>query len=138
MAHARKSEGAAAHADKPAGDGNVDDHRPHERVARAYEEPAKKRKLREILRLTEEQKARSGNQATGGHQPSSPCRSSRVPTSGAAAAPMRIAPERIKEKTPREIPRSLESGFRKTLNVLEIEKAEAMWARKPTATIVQP
>jgi hypothetical protein len=39
---------------------------------------------------------------------------------------MRISPERIREKTPREIPRSLESGLRKTLNVLEIEKAEAM------------
>ena len=51
---------------------------------------------------------------------------------------MRISPERIKEKTPREIPRSLDSGLRNTLNVLEIEKAEAMWARKPTATIVQP
>jgi hypothetical protein len=51
---------------------------------------------------------------------------------------MRISPERMREKTPREIPRSLDSGLRKTLNVLDIEKAEAMWARKPTATIVQP
>src|SRR5262249_9271005 len=31
----------------------------------------RKSKLRKILRLTEEQKARSGNQAAGGHQPSS-------------------------------------------------------------------
>jgi hypothetical protein len=62
----------------------------------------------------------------------------RVPTIGAATAPMRISPERISEKTPREIPKSLESGLRKTLKVLEIEKAEAMWARNPTATIVQP
>jgi hypothetical protein len=37
---------------------------------------------------------------------------------------MRISPERISEKTPREIPRSLESGLRKTLSVLEIEKAD--------------
>jgi hypothetical protein len=62
----------------------------------------------------------------------------RVPTSGAAAAPMRISPERMSEKTPLEIPRSFERGLRKTLKVLDIEKAEAMWARKPTATIVQP
>jgi hypothetical protein len=62
----------------------------------------------------------------------------RVPTSGAEIAPMRTSPERISEKTPRETPRSLERGLRKTLNVLDIEKAEAMWARKPTATIVQP
>jgi hypothetical protein len=62
----------------------------------------------------------------------------RVPTSGAAAAPMRISPERMSEKTPREIPRSFDRGLRKTLSVLDIEKAEAMWARKPTATIVQP
>jgi hypothetical protein len=54
------------------------------------------------------------------------------------AAPIRISPERMSEKTPREIPSSLDSGLRKTLRVLEIEKAEAMWARKPTATIVQP
>ena len=62
----------------------------------------------------------------------------RVPTSGAAAAPIRISPERMSEKTPREIRRSLESGLRKTLSVLDIEKAEAMWARNPTATIAQP
>jgi len=62
----------------------------------------------------------------------------RVPTSGAAAAMMRISPERMSEKTPREIPSSSERGLRKTLSVLDIEKAEAMWARKPTATIVQP
>jgi hypothetical protein len=40
----------------------------------------------------------------------------------------------MSEKTPRETP----SGLRKTRKVLEIEKAEAMWARKPTATIVRP
>jgi hypothetical protein len=51
---------------------------------------------------------------------------------------MRISPDRISEKTPREIPKSCESGLRKTLRVLEIENAEAMWARKPTATITQP
>jgi len=61
-----------------------------------------------------------------------------VPTSGAAAAPIRISPERMSEKTPREIPKSCDSGFKKTLSVLDIEKAEAMWARKPTATITQP
>jgi hypothetical protein len=61
-----------------------------------------------------------------------------APTSGAAAAPIRISPERMSEKMPREIPRSLESGLRKTLSVLDIEKAEAMWARNPTATIAQP
>jgi hypothetical protein len=62
----------------------------------------------------------------------------RVPIIGAAAAPMRISPERMSEKIPREIPRSVERGLRKTLRVLDIEKADAMWARKPTATIVQP
>jgi hypothetical protein len=67
-----------------------------------------------------------------------PCRSMIEPISGAAAAMIRISPERTSEKTPREIPRSCERGFRKTLSVLDIEKAEAMWARKPTATIVQP
>jgi hypothetical protein len=51
---------------------------------------------------------------------------------------MKISPERTSEKTPREIPRSLERGLRKTLSVLDIEKAEARWARNPTATIVQP
>jgi hypothetical protein len=51
---------------------------------------------------------------------------------------MRISPERMSEKTPRETPRSLERGLRKTLKVLDIEKAAAMWARKPTATMVQP
>jgi hypothetical protein len=51
---------------------------------------------------------------------------------------MSISPVRMSEKTPRETPRSLESGFRKTLSVLDIENAEAMWARKPTATMVQP
>ena len=51
---------------------------------------------------------------------------------------MMISPERMSEKTPREIPRSFESGLRKTLKVLDIENAEAIWARKPTATIVQP
>ncbi len=60
------------------------------------------------------------------------------PTSGAATAPITISPVRTSENTPREIPRSLERGLRKTLSVLDIEKAEAMWARKPTATIVQP
>jgi hypothetical protein len=51
---------------------------------------------------------------------------------------MMISPERTMEKTPREIPRSFERGLRKTLSVLDIEKAEAMWARKPTATMYQP
>ena len=51
---------------------------------------------------------------------------------------MSISPVRMSEKTPRETPRSLDSGFRKTLSVLDIENAEAMWARKPTATMVQP
>jgi len=67
-----------------------------------------------------------------------PCRSRSEPTSGAAAELMMISPERMSEKTPREIPRSFESGLRKTLKVLDIENAEAIWARKPTATIVQP
>jgi hypothetical protein len=62
----------------------------------------------------------------------------REPTSGAATARMMISPERTMEKTPREIPRSFEMGLRKTLSVLDIEKAEAMWARKPTATMYQP
>jgi hypothetical protein len=39
---------------------------------------------------------------------------------------------------PRDNPKSCDSGFRKTLSVLEMEKAEAMWARKPTATMTQP
>jgi len=43
----------------------------------------------------------------------------------------------MSENTPRETPSS-ERGLRKTLSVLDIEKAEAMWKRKPTATIVQP
>jgi hypothetical protein len=60
------------------------------------------------------------------------------PTNGAAAAPIRISPVRTSENTPREIPRSFERGFRKILSVLDIEKADAMWARKPTATIVHP
>jgi hypothetical protein len=51
---------------------------------------------------------------------------------------MMISPERTREKTPREIPRSFERGLRKTLSVLDIEKAEAMWARNPTATMYQP
>jgi hypothetical protein len=51
---------------------------------------------------------------------------------------MRTSPERISEKTPRETPRSLASGLRKTRKVLDLEKAEAMWATKPTATIVRP
>jgi hypothetical protein len=62
----------------------------------------------------------------------------REPTSGAAAAPMMISPERTSEKTPREIRRSFERGLRKTLSVLDIENAAAMWARKPTATMYQP
>jgi hypothetical protein len=70
------------------------------------------------------------------HRP--PQRSKRVPTIGAAAAPMRISPERMSEKTPRDSPKSWESGLRKTLSVLDIEKADAMWARKPTATMIQP
>jgi hypothetical protein len=53
-------------------------------------------------------------------------------------AAIRISPERTSEKTPREISRSAERGLRKTLRVLDTEKAEATWARKPTATIVQP
>ena len=67
-----------------------------------------------------------------------PYRSISGPIRGAATAPMRTSPERISENTPRETPRSLERGLRNTLNVLEIEKAEAMWAKKPTATIAQP
>jgi hypothetical protein len=49
-----------------------------------------------------------------------------VPTTGAAAAPMRISPDRISEKVPREMPRSADNGLRNTLSVLEIENAEAM------------
>jgi hypothetical protein len=41
-------------------------------------------------------------------------------------------------RAPRETPRSLASGLRKTRKVLDLEKAEAMWATKPTATIVRP
>ena len=67
-----------------------------------------------------------------------PWRSKRLPIAGAAAAPIRISPDRISEKMPRDNPKSCDSGFRKTLSVLEMEKAEAMWARKPTATITQP
>ena len=71
VAHARQGEGAAAHADEPARDGDIDYHRAHERVARADEEPAENCKLPKIPRLTEEQKARAGNQAAGGHKPPS-------------------------------------------------------------------
>jgi len=67
-----------------------------------------------------------------------PWRSINVPTTGAAAAPMRISPDRISEKVPREIPRSADKGLRNTLSVLEIENAEAMCARKPTMTMTQP
>jgi hypothetical protein len=35
-------------------------------------------------------------------------------------------------------PRFTRERFEKNAQVLEIEKAEAMWARKPTATIVRP
>ncbi len=56
----------------------------------------------------------------------------------AATAPMKTSPERMSEKTPRETPTSLASGLRKTRKVLDLEKAEAMWATKPTATIVRP
>jgi hypothetical protein len=44
----------------------------------------------------------------------------------------------MSEKTPREIPRSLDKGFKNTLSVLEIENAEAIWAKKPTKTMTQP
>ena len=36
------------------------------------------------------------------------------------------------------MPRSADNGLRKALNVLEIENAEAIWARKPTPTMTQP
>ena len=50
----------------------------------------------------------------------------RNPTSGAATAPIKTSPERTREKTPRETPRSLDNGLRKPLSVLEIVKAEAI------------
>jgi hypothetical protein len=51
---------------------------------------------------------------------------------------MRYSPDRIREKTPREIPRPTVRGIRKTLRVLERKKAQAKWARNPTPTIFQP
>jgi hypothetical protein len=51
---------------------------------------------------------------------------------------MMPSPERNKENTPRETPRSVVSGLRKMLIVLARAKEEATLARKPTATIYQP
>jgi hypothetical protein len=51
---------------------------------------------------------------------------------------MRYSPDRSKENTPRETPRSAVRGLRKTLRVLERKKAQALWVRNPTPTICHP
>jgi len=57
---------------------------------------------------------------------------------GARQAAMIPSPERSRENTPREIPRSAVRGLRKMLSVLASAKDEATLARKPTPTMYQP